>query len=317
MHAFILRQFGFSWKDAFTDSAVANVLLGGTALLVSLSLQHYIPQKNRYGYLFSVVMIFTVMWLTLNRFISLRIIDVEAYRALWQHSIFIRGAFGLLIIVTMALVSALWYSMEDQRELDRRREEADQLSRTAELNTLRQQLQPHFLFNSLNSINALIQVQPENARKMVQQLSDFLRGTLRDQQQWVSIDDELDHLQLYLQIEKVRFGHRLSAEVVNAAPGTQLPAMLLQPLVENAIKFGLYNTVGEVTIRVEARVEDSMLRVQVSNPFDADGATPGNGAGFGLKSVQRRLHLLFGRNDLLTTEIQDHHFIATVNIPQP
>src|SRR5690606_27683378 len=111
-----------------------------------------------------------------------------------------------------------------------------------ELYNLRQQLQPHFLFNSLNSIIALIGNQPDRAKEMVFQLSDFLRGTLRkDDQQLIPLAEEVDHLKLYLEIEKVRFGHRLEVkiEIPKEAMEKKLPAMIVQPLLENAIKYGL------------------------------------------------------------------------------
>jgi LytS/YehU family sensor histidine kinase len=154
---------------------------------------------------------------------------------------------------------------------------------------------------------------------MIQQLSDFLRGTLKkEENQWISLEEELQHLQLYLEIEKVRFGHRLSTEIKNETEGMklQLPAMLLQPVVENAIKFGLYDTTGEVSIGIEAGKADGNLILQVKNPFDPETSLPNKGTGFGLKSVQRRLYLLFARNDLLQTEIEDKLFITTIKIPQ-
>jgi two-component system, LytTR family, sensor kinase len=169
----------------------------------------------------------------------------------------------------------------------------------------------------LNSINALIGLQPQKARNMIQQLSDFLRGTLKkEDHQWISLEEELQHLQLYLEIEKVRFGHRLSTEVQNETNGMKLPAMLLQPVVENAIKFGLYDTIGDITISIEAKKDDGNLVVQVRNPFDPETASPKKGTGFGLSSVQRRLYLLFARNDLLQTEIKEALFITTIKIPQ-
>ena len=120
-----------------------------------------------------------------------------------------------------------------------------------------QQLQPHFLFNSLNSINALIGFKPDEARKMIHQLSDFLRGTLKkdDDQLQVTLNDELQHLNLYLEIEKVRFGHRLQTEIScdERSGSAKLPSMLLQPIVENAIKFGLYDTTGEVVVSLRER----------------------------------------------------------------
>src|SRR5262249_24482201 len=153
-------------------------------------------------------------------------------------------------------------------------------------------LQPHFLFNSLNSISALVGSQPTKAREMIQQLSDFLRGTVkREDRKWITLKEELDHLQLYLDIEKVRFGHRL-ATAVAADPKSltwQLPSLILQPIVENAIKFGLYDTIGEVTISLSTRVENNHLVIDVANPYDpATSSTPPQGTGFGLNSIRRR-----------------------------
>jgi LytS/YehU family sensor histidine kinase len=218
------------------------------------------------------------------------------------------------------MISVLWYNWGEQKENEERKTAAEKLAKDAELFKLRQQLQPHFLFNSLNSINALIGSRPEEARKMVQQLSDFLRGTLKkEEQQWVSLQEELQYLQLYLDIEKVRFGNRL-ATIIESDPMAgqlKLPALLLQPIVENAIKFGLYDTTGETVIRLNATGSDGYLVIRVQNPFDPETSMPQKGTGFGLKSVRRRLYLLFARNDLLATETADHTFITTVKIPQP
>ena len=210
-------------------------------------------------------------------------------------------------------------SQKEQHEMNERKTEAEKLAREAELFKLRQQLQPHFLFNSLNSINALIGSRPEEARKMVQQLSDFLRGTIKKEEtQWVSLREELQYLQLYLDIEKVRFGNRLATEI-EIDEGTELlrlPALLLQPVVENAIKFGLYDTTGDTIIRLYAALEENNLVIRVLNPFDPETSSPQQGTGFGLKSIQRRLYLLFARTDLLTTNAKENIFTTIVKIPQ-
>ncbi|HSJ69627.1 MAG TPA: histidine kinase, partial [Anditalea sp.] len=180
------------------------------------------------------------------------------------------------------------------------------------------QLQPHFLFNSLNSINALMISRPEKAREMVFQLSDFLRGTIRKEtEQLVDFSEELHTLKLYLDIEKVRFGHRLHVEV-NADQNTfglQLPALLLQPLVENAVKFGLYGMLGEVSISINAMLQSRNLHIIISNPFDPTD-TPPPGSGFGLQAVKRRLYLVFGRHDLINISKTNDIFRVTINIPQ-
>jgi len=246
--------------------------------------------------------------------------DDKNYLAYLAGSNLIRGLFAWMMIAIIAILSSIWFYYQEQRASEKREDDMAKMARDAELATLRQQLQPHFLFNSLNSISALAGSRPEEARKMIQQLSDFLRGTIkRDDQHLVTLEDELTHLQLYLDIEKVRFGHRLNTVVENdkGSQSLQLPALLLQPIVENAIKFGLYDTTGEITIRITTKMEDKELVITVENPFDAATAQPRQGTGFGLTGIQRRLYLLYARNDLLTTQQRENQtFITEVRIPQ-
>jgi LytS/YehU family sensor histidine kinase len=318
IHFLVLTHYGFSHRLAVYDSLVSYVLLAAAALLVTTTLRYYIPQRNKQVYLLVLVVVLSIAWVFISRAILMVLIkDIPDYEHFFSQSLTIRWVFGLLLISCMALMSVLWYTLQDQQEIEKRKTEAEQLSKEAELYKLRQQLQPHFLFNSLNSINALITSEPQQARKMVQQLSDFLRGTLKkEEHQWVSLEEELQHLQLYLEIEKVRFGHRLAAVIVNDAAGASIPAMLLQPVVENAIKFGLYDTMGDIVIAVRARVMDTQLVITVQNPFDSATTTPNKGTGFGLSSVERRLHLLFARRDLLQTATEGNNFITTIKVPQ-
>lgn len=314
----IITRAGWAWKAALPDSLVCNLLLGGVLLLVTLSLQHYLPQKNRYGYLLALCAALSLLWLVISRYLLFLFLDDARYEAFFSQTLILRGAVGFLMTSCMALIAMLWYTIQDQQETEKRKTEAERLSREAELNSLRQQLQPHFLFNSLNSINALIGLQPQQARAMIQQLSDFLRGTLRkEQKEWTTLEEEMKHLQLYLDIEKVRFGHRLNTVVENNATTAQLPVMLLQPVVENAIKFGLYDTTEAITISITAAEAQGYLTLEIRNPFDPETSLPQKGTGFGLRSVQRRLSLLFGRQDLLQTQVLEAIFVTTIKIPQP
>lgn len=226
--------------------------------------------------------------------------------------------FALVLIGGMATVSILWYRQEENREFAKRKSEAEKLTKEIELASLREKLQPHFLFNSLNSISSLIITQPKEARKMVHQLSDFLRGTLRRDDTLTDLKSELAHLKLYLEIEKVRFGNRLNTQILadDAVLTKTLPPMLLQPLVENAIKFGLYDTLDEVTISVSASIQNPYLQITITNPFDATTSHTNKGTGFGLSSTKRRLQLLYSRSDLLSTEKLNGTFISTLKIPQ-
>ena len=128
----------------------------------------------------------------------------------------------------------------------------------------------------------------------------------------------MKYLQLYLDIEKVRFGHRLTTNVIpeEGAEKMLMPPMLLQPVVENAIKFGLYDTTGEITISIRSWVQDNMLFISIQNPFDNELQQPNKGTGFGLSSIQRRLYLLFARQDLLETSARENIFTTIIKVPQ-
>ena len=153
---------------------------------------------------------------------------------------------------------------------------------------------------------------------MIEQLSDFLRGTLKkEEKQLVSLQEEIKYLELYLDIEKVRFGHRLQTaiEVEEDASLRMIPSLILQPVVENAIKFGLYDTMDEVLITLKAIVTEQGLKISVSNPFDPLTAASVPGTGFGLASIKRRLYLLYGRNDLVEIQKEASIFSTTLIIP--
>lgn len=320
MQTIIVYDLDYSLRLAFTDSAISNLLLAASCVLISNNLKYYLPQKERYWYLLILSLVISGVWLLAVKYsLPVLITNEQDYTAFLSKSLSVRFGIAFLLVGCMAMISVLWYSFEEQKASAKRKTEAEQLTKDAELYKLRQQLQPHFLFNSLNSINALIAARPQEARNMVQQLSDFLRGTLkREEQQWIPLQEELEYLQLYLEIEKVRFGNRLSTVFSTDSGSLQMkiPAMLLQPLVENAIKFGLYDTTGETVISISTATTGNMLVITVQNPFDPETAQPKHGTGFGLNSIQRRLYLLFARNDLLSTEATNNLFTTTVKIPQ-
>jgi two-component system, LytTR family, sensor kinase len=321
MQVKILQDWGLSWQVAAIDSLVSNGLLAAFCVLISNVLRFYRPKRGKYIYFIIVCAAKAGLWTAIVKYTMINIFpDQTDYLQFLNQFMPTRFYIALLITGCMALISELFYTLEEQKDRELRKTDAEKLAREAELYKLRQQLQPHFLFNSLNSISALITIQPAQARKMIQQLSDFLRGTLKkEENQWISLEDELQHLQLYLDIEKVRFGHRLNAAINSseAAGKLQLPSMLLQPLVENAIKFGLYDTTESVTIDITVVHENNYLVIAIQNPFDRETSSPKQGTGFGLSSVQRRLYLLFARNDLLITKHTDNLFTTVIKIPQP
>lgn len=316
----VMHFFGLSWEAAAIDSGISNSLLLLLSLLIMNTLRFYLPGVKQYINVFSICLFLSIVWLLLVKWLlKVSLSNQPGYPEILGNSLSIRFSIAFLLLGCITMISMLWYNQQEQKENELRKSDAEKLAREAELFKLRQQLQPHFLFNSLNSINALIGLRPEEARKMVQQLSDFLRGTLKKEEtQWVSLKEELQYLELYLDIEKVRFGNRLAtaSSISDEAKELKLPALLLQPVVENAIKFGLYDTTGETIIRIYAAREENNLVIRVENPFDPETSSPKQGTGFGLKSVQRRLYLLFARNDLLHTTAEGNIFTTLVKIPQ-
>ena len=320
LHVFVLQEAGIANLQAVTDAAVSYVLLSALCLFVMNNMRYYLPKKEKYSYTFIMALALSAVWLQLTKFALKSFFKHDdAYLLFLGQTSTLRFAIVFLMLAAFILLSLLWYTQKDKQEESEHRATTERLAREAELNKLRQQLQPHFLFNSLNSISALTGQQPEKARHMIQQLSDFLRGTLRNEgQQWVSLKEEMEYLELYLEIEKVRFGYRLQSSIStdDIALQMKLPSMLLQPLVENAIKFGLYDTIEAVQILISTSVKNGMLEVSVQNPFDELTAMPVKGTGFGLSSIQRRLFLLFGRHDLLQIKKEAQQFVVTVQIPQ-
>ncbi len=295
------------WSNIATVTAAYDAVIGaltmtGISYLIYSTLQFYLPNNKNYWKLFSMAAIFSAISVLIIRILIIQVTPDDNLVYL-DFSLPFRFVINFLIITCVMTINIFWNIQEELVFNKRRKDESERMVRDAELYNLRQQLQPHFLFNSLNSIIALIGSKPTEARNMVFQLSDFLRGTMRkDEKQFTSVEEEINHLSLYLDIEKVRFGHRLSTEfdydeeVFNA----KIPVMILQPLVENAIKFGLYNVTDQVTIKTRIYLENNLLTIEISNPFEMDQPEQKKGTGFGLTSIQRRLFLLFGRTDLLT-----------------
>jgi len=165
----------------------------------------------------------------------------------------------------------------------------------AQLRALKMQLQPHFLFNTLNSISALLEEDPRAADRMLARLGDFLRLTLESSgNQEVTLEQELEFLRCYLEIERVRFDDRLNVafNIDPAALNAAVPNLLLQPIAENAIKHGLAPKSGPGTIEIAARLDGTVLRLRIRD--DGPGLAQGSGNGLGLANTRSRLDQLYG-----------------------
>jgi len=307
---------------AFADAILGIGLLYVFLLVLPFRFNYFLPKFLSYFAIGIQSLLMAAAWVSICKNVLISFFpEHHDYGIFWQNTFLLRGFVTWLIIYDYYLFSFIFAKINKEKISIENEQQLLQLQKDGELFKLRQQLQPHFLFNSLNSINALIGINAEQARKMVQQLSNYLRNNLKKEDaDFVRFDEELQDLKLYLSIEQIRFGDRLLIEESINAECFQLsiPPFLLQPLIENAIKHGLYETIGKVTIKLNARLikskEYSELEFSVSNPHDAQSINT-SGTGFGLNSIKRRLYLLFLRNDLLKIEHKAQEFIATIKIP--
>ena len=224
---------------------------------------------------------------------------------------------GVLLFLLAVVVHYLILAFESSREVERQAFEFKALAKEAELKALKTQIQPHFLFNSLNAISALTTVNPAAARDMSLRLAEFLRKTLKlSATEMITVAEELALIDDYLAIEKARFGSRLmfSKEVDEKALHCTVPALLLQPLVENAIKHGVTNTLEGGTIRLEIAHQGSRLTLSVTNPCDPE-YLPQLASGVGLKNVSGRLSSVYGNEARLDIVKSDALFRAQISLP--
>ncbi|MEW7850696.1 histidine kinase [Massilia aurea] len=204
---------------------------------------------------------------------------------------------GVLLYGITACAHYLALEFERARVLETRELELKLLAQDAELRMLRTQIDPHFLFNSLNSISALTSINADAARDMTLQLAGFFRQTLGlEAHRKVLLAEEVELTRRFLAIEQVRFGPRLAFEcmIEDDAARCLLPPMILQPLVENAVKHGIGQLPGGGAVRVHAVRAGSQLKLRVENDVDPDSTGAGKGGGVGLANVRQRLDAAYG-----------------------
>jgi LytS/YehU family sensor histidine kinase len=225
---------------------------------------------------------------------------------------------GTLLFLLAAAAHYLLIAVDESRAVEKRSLELQVLAREAELKALRAQIDPHFLFNSLNSISALTVADPAGARRMCLLLADFLRSSLvLGAKQQIPVADELRLVESFLDIEKVRYGQRLavSREVDPACGAYLVPPLLIQPLMENAIRHGIARLVDGGTVHISVQREGRSLKIAVENPVDPIEGSERNGAGVGLENVRARLSRVFANQASMDVLREDGMFRVLLRIP--
>jgi LytS/YehU family sensor histidine kinase len=242
----------------------------------------------------------------------------ETYHIFLVKTIPWRIIAGIFFYSIIILIYYLAIHISKLREKAENEIRLNRIIKDSELNLLKSQINPHFLFNSLNSVNSLILINPTAAQEMIVGLSEFLRySVLSNHQEYMSLQQEIENVKRYLSIEKIRFGNKLSFSF-DIAPETldvKLPAMVLQPLFENAIKHGVYESIQAVNIQTKTEKKGNHILIEVVNDFDPENIPSRKGSGTGLKNIRERLRLLYGRNAFLHTQKNIERFHAFIQIP--
>ena len=260
------------------------------------------------------------LWLALGRAFAWAAAGIPGLAGadrLFRSDVPLLFAVGALVYLLSLASHYAVAGVDDARAAEQRALEVQLVAREAELKTLRAQIEPHFLFNSLNSISALTTTDPPAARRMCSLLGEFLRASLRfGAREQVPLAEELALVQQFFDIERVRFGSRLSFEqTADAGAGACLvPPLLLQPLAENAINHGIAERLEGGTVRLEATRAAGTLRLVMENPFDGDDRRPAR-RGVGLDNVRRRLATHYGGRATLEVSRAHGCFRVTISLP--
>ncbi|MFY0598342.1 MAG: histidine kinase [Cyclobacteriaceae bacterium] len=324
IHVFVLNfYYSFGLIASIVDSAVYNASFA----FLSPGLWFLIRFNNgRKGDLLSLIsahvfasFLMIALWVSLCKLLLNMLMGYhDSYITFLNELSAGRAIVGLVFYVLSIMVFYLINYYQDLQNKSMKELELRALLREAELNMLKSQINPHFMFNSLNSIVALTDSFPEKAREMVIKLSEFLRYAIgKHNSEMNPLVEEIKNTVRYLEIEKVRFGEKLLFEVniPKACEEVLVPNLILQPLFENAVKYGLYESLEPVNISLDCSNDTDFLQISISNNFDAEASMARKGEGIGLNHIRKRLSILYNRSDLLSTEQLENIFTVTLKIP--
>jgi len=314
--------YDISTGIAFADSAIFNVFFAFLGLSIWYVIRFSHPDDKNvmsliFNHLFSAMLIVSV-WLISGYLLLKHSITEPVYAEFLENSFpwrIISGLFYYSVFAMLYYVIVYYFSLQEKLKAEAQLKSVIQ---EVELSALKSQINPHFLFNSLNSISSLTITSPEKAQEMIIELSDYLRYSLSTRNEHTtSLRKELDNINRYLSIEQIRFGHRMEYKLDHdlSLDESKIPSMILQPIFENAIKHGVYESTELITISFHAKLESEQLKISVSNNFDPT-ARPISGEGLGLSNIQERLVLIYIKTDLLKVEKQDQTFCVHLTIPQ-
>lgn len=319
-----IQVFGL---DAPPERALLDSLFSFLALaVVAYGMRYYVrgvqyDAKRQTSFLimnFFASAIASALWVGLMQLpLRSEILFGEAAQFGFEKTVY-RFVIGILLFYITIPFYHLRYFYTKYLEKAERESEMRRLVSESELKTLKFQINPHFIFNSLNSVAALTAIDPKRAGEMTTKLAEFLRATLSTNlRKTAPLADEIRTVRNYLAIEKVRFDERLQFEerVDEECLDVETPNMILQPLLENAVKYGVYESMEPVTVRLTASRSDGYLTLLVENDYDPEITKPKRGAGVGQTNIRRRLQLIYGADASFETRGENGVYRATLRVP--
>ncbi len=322
-NALIIRlNWDFPLSIAITEAMLQNFLFAILGLIIWYPTR-YIPFRKEawfYSILAHVMagIVIIATWLIITVGILRAAYGADpVYRVYLSNSVFWRGFVGVMVYLVIVLIYYLISYARSLRERAQAEEKLRTLVKESELNMLKSQINPHFLFNSLNSISSLILSNPDEAREMIIRLSDFLRYSLKHREnEFVSLEEEIVRMKDYLSIEKIRFGEKLKydLQMPEECGHVPVPTMIMQPLIENAIKHGVYESLEPVSISFHCALKNDMLQLELENDFDPQ-QPPRRGTGVGLQNVSERIRLAYDGRASMSKTTDQEIFKVTLYIP--
>jgi two-component system, LytTR family, sensor histidine kinase AlgZ len=313
-----------SWSGAFAVAIPAAAIYAFVCIVVRYPVRGLPPGRVPASRLLTVhltgAVFATALWLGILRLWVDILGQTRTFAGLsdaFRIQAPVLGATGLLLYLLAVTFHSMLHAVERGREAERRALELGLVARESELTLLRSQVDPHFLFNALNSIAGLTHGDPELARALCLRLGGFLRAGLRiGKQERIGFDEELALARDFLGIEQVRFGARLRYEeqIDEATLPCRVPPLILQPLLENAVRHGIAGLVEGGVVKLTARKAGSSLAIAVENDRDRDAPSK-RGDGMGLANVRRRLRTLYAGSGGMRVDDGAGRFRVELTIP--
>lgn len=326
----IINEYNFPFSWFFISAKIiANYLLWFLMAPLVYMLTKQVQFRSK-SVLTTIIILFVVLLLAIvHRMIVTKTYDLVYFLSTGYMKDFFgpNGITGLVVgsfssLIEILVLMALFFAIDYQKRYLMNQKELI----AAQLNTLQMQLHPHFLFNTLHSISAMIDLNPKKAQKMLSKIGTLMRTMLEnDLEQMVTIEKELDFIRNYLDLEQIRYSDKMTIhyQIANDVKQTKIPNMILQPLVENAIKYGISRAIeqGEIHIEIQKKKDESTLKeyinLKISNTLEENGKTVNeNGTGIGLQNIRKRLVGIYeNRFYFESSFVNSKWYVAQISLP--